>query len=98
MWLCHATRARLPAQHERRLFRPLDLSFREVDRPKHTRALANHSDSEKAVRTSYLPATKKSTTMASMLVPLFYVVIVFGGLWVFSSIYRRRTLSKCNPY
>ena len=38
-----------------------------------------------------------SETMASIAVPLLYILIVFGGLWAFSSIYRRRALSKCNP-
>ncbi|KAF7793174.1 hypothetical protein EIP86_004283 [Pleurotus ostreatoroseus] len=37
--------------------------------------------------------------MASVLVPIFYVIIVFGGLWVFSSIYRRRSAAKVlEPY
>ncbi|KIP09620.1 hypothetical protein PHLGIDRAFT_126204 [Phlebiopsis gigantea 11061_1 CR5-6] len=37
--------------------------------------------------------------MASLLVPLLYVFIVFGGLWVFSTLYKRHTASKViEPY
>lgn len=37
--------------------------------------------------------------MASVLVPLLYVFIVFGGLWVFSYYYKRHTLQKVvDPY
>lgn len=31
--------------------------------------------------------------MASLLVPLLYVFIVFGGLWLFSTVYKRRAAS-----
>ncbi|KAI0818706.1 Pre protein translocase subunit Sec66-domain-containing protein [Irpex lacteus] len=37
--------------------------------------------------------------MASVLVPLLYVFIVFGGLWVFSTLYKRHLQSKAiEPY
>ncbi|KAI0093947.1 Pre protein translocase subunit Sec66-domain-containing protein [Irpex rosettiformis] len=37
--------------------------------------------------------------MASIVVPLLYVFIVFGGLWVFSTLYKRHLQSKAiEPY
>ncbi|GJE90832.1 preprotein translocase subunit Sec66 domain-containing protein [Phanerochaete sordida] len=37
--------------------------------------------------------------MASLLVPLLYVFIVFGGLWVFSTLYKRHISKKViEPY
>lgn len=35
--------------------------------------------------------------MASILVPVAYVIIVFGGLLVFSHFYRKRNSSKNIP-
>jgi hypothetical protein len=35
------------------------------------------------------------TAMASVLVPVLYVVIVFGSLYIFSYLYRRHNASKC---
>jgi hypothetical protein len=35
--------------------------------------------------------------MASVLVPVFYVVVVFGGLFVFGQFYGKRSASKSSP-
>ena len=43
---------------------------------------------------SFAQRSNKVCAMASVLVPIFYVIIVFGGLWVFSSVYRRRSAGK----
>ena|ERR1700722_3100546 len=37
----------------------------------------------------------QSLSMASILVPIFYLLIVFGGLSVFSYFYRKRTAGRC---
>ncbi|KAI0928556.1 hypothetical protein AcW1_005762 [Taiwanofungus camphoratus] len=48
---------------------------------------------------SYLQSTSIHSTMASVLVPVLYVVIVFGSLFAFSSFYRRRNANKVfDPY
>ena len=40
---------------------------------------------------------EKYGAMASMLVPLLYVFIVFGGLWVFSTLYKRH-INSTSPF
>ena len=62
------------------------------DRIVYLNILAKHRHTLTAQRTSTFLASK-STTMASVLVPVAYVIIVFGGLFVFSYFYRKRTSS-----